>query len=95
MSDIELKNFQAEIKSKFGQFDKAVSKHKFMSILMEEVGEVARAMLQDDKEKLESEVVDLFFVTISVANKFNIDLGDALRSKILSGSADKLTQRWA
>lgn len=95
MSEKEMQDFQAQIKFKFGQLDKSVSKHKFMSILMEEVGEVAKAVLSNDPKSLEAEFADLFFVTISMANKFNIDLSAAFKSKILDADPEKLIQKWA
>lgn len=64
-----------------------------MLLLIEEVGELAKAIRKDattmksDKNKLEhydtieSEVADVFIVLTSVCNKLNINLYDAIKNK--------------
>ena len=64
-----------------------------MLLLIEEVGELAKAIRKDattmksDKNKLEhydsieSEIADVFIVLTSVCNKLNIDLYDVVKNK--------------
>ena len=74
-----------------------------MLLLIEEVGELAKAIRKDattmstDKEKIEhydtieSEVADVFIVLSSVCNKLNIDLYDAIKIK----EKENIKRQWS
>ncbi len=48
---------------------------------VEEVGELAEALLSNDNEKIMEETADVLAWLVSIANLKNIDLEDALRKK--------------
>jgi len=49
--------------------------------LVEEVGELAEALLSGNKDSIEEEIADVLAWTISIANLTNIDVEEALRKK--------------
>lgn len=62
-----------------------------MAILTEEVGELARVMARkygdqsfksDEKDNLDEEIADIFWVLLCIANQTGIDLTDAFRRSI-------------
>lgn len=68
-----------------------------MTVLTEEVGELARVMArkygdqsfkQGEKDNLDEELADILWVLICIANQTGVDLTDALRKSI-----DKKTSR--
>ena len=48
---------------------------------VEEVGELAEALLSNDKNSIEEELADVIAWAFSVANLTNIDVEEALRKK--------------
>lgn len=51
--------------------------------LVEEVGELAEAILGGDKKSIEEEIADVFAWLLSVANLVGIDVAEAFRKKYL------------
>lgn len=49
--------------------------------LVEEVGEVVRAMRRSDSANLREELADCLFYTLAAANEANVDLAEALEAK--------------
>ena len=49
--------------------------------LVEEVGELAEALLSNDKSAIEEELADVIAWAFSVANLTNVDVEEALRKK--------------
>lgn len=49
--------------------------------LVEEVGEVARAIRRDDRENLDEELADCLFYILAAANEAQVDLISALMAK--------------
>lgn len=49
--------------------------------LVEEVGELAEALLSNNKDSIEEELADVIAWTFSIANLTNIDVEEALRKK--------------
>jgi len=49
--------------------------------LVEEVGELAEALLSGDRDRIEEEIADVLAWTISIANMLGIDVARALERK--------------
>jgi NTP pyrophosphatase (non-canonical NTP hydrolase) len=56
-------------------------KEKTMLKLIEEVGELAEAILLEDEEKVSEEMADIIAWVFSIANLYNINLSDAFKEK--------------
>jgi len=93
MNDLTFKQAQAQI----GQWIKTIGVRYFseltnMSILTEEVGELARIMARkfgdqsfkegETADQLADEMADVLWVLICLANQTGVDLEDALRNNI-------------
>lgn len=50
---------------------------------VEEVGELAEALLSGDKKSIEEEIADVFAWLLSIANLVNVDVAEAFRRKYL------------
>ncbi len=50
---------------------------------VEEVGELAEALLSGDKKSIEEEIADVFAWLLSVANLVNVDVAEAFKRKYL------------
>ena len=61
--------------------DQKRGKTRTMLRLVEEIGELAEAILVNKKEKIEEELVDIVAWTLSIANLLEIDLEYAFQSK--------------
>ena len=61
--------------------DQKRGKTKTMLKLVEEVGELAEAILVNKKEKIEEELADILAWALSIANLLDIDLDSAFQNK--------------
>ncbi len=50
---------------------------------VEEVGELAEALLSGDKKSIEEEIADVFAWLLSIANLVNVDVAEAFKRKYL------------
>lgn len=51
--------------------------------LVEEIGELAEALLSNNKESIEEEIADVIAWTISLANIVGVDVEDAFKKKYI------------
>ena len=69
------------MKSLYYLKDKKRGKTRTMLKLVEELGELAEAVLLEDKEKVEEEMVDLVAWVLSLSNLFDLDLTRSFLAK--------------
>ncbi len=65
----------------FYERDKARGLYATFTWLVEEVGELAEALLKGGRESIEEELADVIAWTLSVANLAGIDAEEAFRKK--------------
>lgn len=65
----------------FYERDEARGLYATFTWLVEEVGELAEALLKGDRESIEEELADVIAWTLSVANLVGIDAEKAFRKK--------------
>jgi NTP pyrophosphatase (non-canonical NTP hydrolase) len=93
MSDLSLKDAQAKVDDWIQTYGvRYFSELTNLAILMEEVGELSKLMArvygdqsfknEEKQKKIPSEMGDVLFVLICLANQMNISLEDALLSTI-------------
>ncbi len=70
---MEFKELQEKIKRKYYEIDKKSEDLFLLSVLFEEVGELAEAVRKGNKDKISVELADVIFITLSLANYFKID----------------------
>ncbi|MEJ2775948.1 MazG nucleotide pyrophosphohydrolase domain-containing protein [Sulfolobaceae archaeon RB850M] len=78
---MELKYVQDKIKEMYFEKDSKRGLYGTFTWLVEEVGELAEALLSGNKDSIEEEIADVLAWTISIANLTNIDVEEALRKK--------------
>jgi NTP pyrophosphatase (non-canonical NTP hydrolase) len=81
---MEIKEAQRIIEDFYGEKDRARGIHANLVWLGEEVGELFKAVRED--EGIEEEIADVFAWLLSVANVLGVDVEEAFRKKYLRGS---------
>jgi len=76
-----IKELQEMMKSLYYLKDKKRGKTRTMLKLVEELGELAEAVLLEDIEKVEEEMVDLVAWVLSLSNLFDLDLTHSFLAK--------------
>jgi NTP pyrophosphatase (non-canonical NTP hydrolase) len=76
---VEIRVLQDQIEAAFGARDRARGGDGTFRRLVEEVGEVAKALRAEDRAALALELTDVVAWTVSLAVLYGIDLDDALR----------------
>ncbi len=78
---MELRRVQEAFHKAYGVRDNARGVYATFTWLVEELGEVAEALLQGDKTMLAEEIADLVAWTLSLANMVGVDVENALCDK--------------
>ncbi len=78
---MELRDIQEYMRRQFYERDRARGLYATFTWLVEEVGELAEALLSGDKTRIEEEIADVLAWTISIANLLDIDVERALERK--------------
>jgi NTP pyrophosphatase (non-canonical NTP hydrolase) len=81
---VEIKAAQEYIKSTYYERDSTRGLYSTFTWFVEEVGELAEALIKLDKKSLEEELADVFAWLLSVANLVGVDLDEAFRKKYLT-----------
>lgn len=74
----DLSEFQAKIRELYGTRDEERGLFETFAWLVEEMGELSRALRRKDRENLELEFADVAAWLVSVANLSGIDVGKAV-----------------
>jgi NTP pyrophosphatase (non-canonical NTP hydrolase) len=83
---LELREAQELIRRIYYERDHARGLYATFTWFVEEVGELARALLEMNQENLREEIADVFAWLLSVANLLNIDLEEAFKEKYVEAS---------
>lgn len=78
---MELREVQRKMKELYYENDSKRGLFPTFTWLVEEVGELAEALLSNDLKACEEEIADVIAWTLSVANLLGIDVEEALRKK--------------
>ncbi|MCX8184619.1 MAG: MazG nucleotide pyrophosphohydrolase domain-containing protein [Sulfolobales archaeon] len=79
-----LRDIQKIMKSMFYERDSARGLYATFTWLVEEIGELAEAILNRNRESIEEEIADVIAWTISLANLLEIDVEEAFKKKYCS-----------
>jgi len=78
---MNLKCIQEFIRSEYFERDSKRGLYATFTWLVEEMGELAEALLNGDKDNIEDEIADVIAWTISIANLLGIDVVKAFEKK--------------
>ncbi|ABN70092.1 MazG nucleotide pyrophosphohydrolase [Staphylothermus marinus F1] len=80
---ISIKQAQLLIRKKYYERDHARGLFATYTWFIEEVGELAEALLSQNKESIEEEIADVLAWLLSVANLVGVDVEEAFKKKYL------------
>ena len=83
---MEVSGVQEKMREMFYDRDRERGLYATFAWLVEEVGELAEALLHGDKKSVEEEIADVVAWTLSIANLVGVDVEKALRDKYGLGS---------
>lgn len=78
---MEIRCVQQFMKLEFYERDRQRGLYATFTWLVEEVGELAEAILSGDRDRIEEEIADVVAWTLSIANLLDIDVEKALEKK--------------
>jgi len=78
---LELRRLQEAFREAYGVRDNARGLYATFTWLVEELGEVAEALLSGNQSALKEEIADLVAWTLSIANMVGVDVEEAICSK--------------
>lgn len=88
---MEVSELQRAVKEKYYSIDVKSDPLFLLAVLFEEVGELAEAVRKKDVSGIEEELVDVFFMILSLANLFEINIEDRVVEKYLKSDP---SDRW-
>ncbi|AKA75029.1 nucleotide pyrophosphohydrolase [Saccharolobus solfataricus] len=78
---MELKELQSKMKEMYFEKDSQRGIYATFTWLVEEVGELAEALLSNNLDSIQEELADVIAWTVSIANLEGIDIEEALKKK--------------
>ncbi|RLG80640.1 MAG: nucleotide pyrophosphohydrolase [Thermoprotei archaeon] len=78
---MDIKEAQKIIREKYYDRDSTRGLYSTFTWFVEEVGELAEALIKLDQNSIEEELADVFAWLLSIANLVNIDLAEAFKRK--------------
>ncbi len=83
---MEIKEAQLLIREKYFERDSSRGLFSTFTWFVEEVGELAEALLNSDYKSLREEIADVFAWLLSIANLVGVDVEEAFKEKYLEHS---------
>lgn len=91
---MELRALQQALGERYAAMDQQAGLPFLLSVMQEEVGELARAVRKGQREEAGKEAVDVLFLALSVCNVLGFDAEPQLRAKFLERSMADVTRTW-
>lgn len=86
---MDLEELRRKIHEKYGDLDRRSGDLFLLSVLMEEVGELAEAVRKREFEAIKEEIADVIFITLSLANYFGVEFENRILEKYIKGDPSK------
>ncbi|MDK2877026.1 MAG: hypothetical protein PWQ22_1436 [Archaeoglobaceae archaeon] len=83
---MELSELRNAIREKYYQIDSKSSSLFLLSVLFEEVGELAEAVRKREIESIREELCDVLFMVLSLSNYFGVDIEGRMIEKYILGN---------
>ncbi len=91
---MEISVFQRHMSEKLGAVDKKMGPLFLFSVLIEEVGELSRAVRNKDKLEVKNELADIIYVAFCLANVYDVEIEPLLISKYAKRSLKEISKEW-
>jgi NTP pyrophosphatase (non-canonical NTP hydrolase) len=82
------------MKEKLADLDRKMGPLFLFSVLIEEVGELSKAIRDNDEVEVKNELVDIIFVAFCFANVYDVKLEPLLISKYTKRSLKEISRKW-
>jgi len=89
---VHISELQHVLAERYLEKDAKMGELFLLAVLMEEVGELAKAVRYH--EGVDEEVADVVFVCICLANLLGVDVEHALSQRYVSRSFDEVSKSW-
>jgi len=91
---MEISEFQKLVENRLSGKDKQTGSAFLMNVLIEEVGELSRAIRKKTRTRVAEEIADVIFSTISIANLFDIQIEPILKRKYIDRPLSEISRKW-
>jgi len=94
MRKMEISEFQNLLREKVGAKDKMMGREFLLNVLVEEVGELSRALRKGTESEVAEEVSDVVFAVMSIANLVGVQVETILKCKYVDRSLSEISRKW-
>ncbi|HEV8361689.1 MAG TPA: MazG nucleotide pyrophosphohydrolase domain-containing protein [Candidatus Thermoplasmatota archaeon] len=91
---MELRALQDALAERFAAMDRQAGLPFLVSVLQEEVGELARAVRKGEAQRAGDEACDVLFMALSICNVLGQDAEQQVRAKFLERPLADVTRTW-
>ena len=91
---MEINVFQSLMKEKLADLDSKMGPLFLLSVLIEEIGELSKAIRDNDEVEVKKELTDIIFVAFCLANVFDMEIEPLLKSKYVDRSFNEISREW-
>jgi len=91
---VKISQFQRAIAEKLVGKDKQMGAQFLMNVLVEEVGELSRALRKGTTDEVAEEVCDIIFAVTSIANLRGVDVEPFLKRKYIDRPLSEISREW-
>lgn len=92
--NMEFRALQHALAQRFAEQDRASGLPFLVSVMAEEVGELAKAVRQGRRDEAGKEACDVLFMALSVCNVLGVDAEAQVRAKFLDRDLGEVTRTW-
>jgi len=82
------------MKEKVGKEDRQMGPLFLMNVLVEEIGELAKAVRNKNRKEIAEEISDTLFCSICLANAFDLEIEEAIIDKYVKHSLEEISKKW-
>jgi len=91
---MQLSEFQKILKEKVGVQDQRMGVQFLLNALVEEVGELSRALRKGTVDEVGEEICDIIFAVVSIASLVGIDIEPLLKCKYVDRTLSEISREW-
>lgn len=82
------------MKRKIAEKDRQMDSLFLFSVLSEEIGELAKALRNNDLDEIAEEISDTIFCSICIANLFDLKIEETILKKYVNRSLNQISKDW-
>ena len=91
---MQIAEFQQIIREKVGGQDQKMGGQFLLNVLVEEIGELSRALRKGADNEVAQEVCDIIFAATSIANLVGVEVEPLLKRKFVDPPLSDISREW-